>query len=37
MWNGDGIDAPKKFPGEGFKRPWPPCEAGASEAKDHAD
>ena len=19
-----GIDAPKKSPGEGFKRPWPP-------------
>ena len=19
-----GIDATKKFPGEGFKRPWPP-------------
>ena len=19
-----GIDAPKKLPGEGFKRPWPP-------------
>ncbi len=19
-----GIDAPKKIPGEGFKRPWPP-------------
>jgi len=20
-----GIDATKKMPGEGFKRPWPPC------------
>jgi 4-hydroxy-3-polyprenylbenzoate decarboxylase len=20
-----GIDATKKIPGEGFKRPWPPC------------
>jgi 4-hydroxy-3-polyprenylbenzoate decarboxylase len=20
-----GIDATKKLPGEGFKRPWPPC------------
>jgi len=24
-----GIDATKKIPGEGFKRPWPPCEAEA--------
>jgi 3-polyprenyl-4-hydroxybenzoate decarboxylase len=20
-----GLDATKKLPGEGFKRPWPPC------------
>jgi 3-polyprenyl-4-hydroxybenzoate decarboxylase len=24
-----GIDMTKKLPGEGFKRPWPPCEAAA--------
>ena len=24
-----GIDATKKLPGEGFKRPWPPCGAEA--------
>ena len=24
-----GIDATTKIPGEGFKRPWPPCGAKA--------
>jgi len=25
-----GIEAKKKLPGEGFKRPWPPAHQGGS-------